>query len=97
LDSRGPPTRFRESHLFLISLPVLAGLLLAPLPLDAQSVRDIIDRVDRGGNWSLGADVSLRGGFFLGFGDGTVDPSIGLASEFGTQPNVGYVSLSHFF
>ena len=68
--------------------------------IDLLSITSLVDGsglVSGGASWSIGSDSSLRGGFFLGFGDDTLDPITGIGSEFGVRPPVGYVSLSHFF
>jgi hypothetical protein len=65
--------------------------------LTVTSLADGSGLVSGGVGWSVGANSSLRGGFFLGFGDDTLDPVTGIGSEFGARPPVGYVSLSHFF
>ena len=71
---------------------MFGGLLLT-----ITSLVDGSGLVSGGGSWSVGANSSLRGGFFLGFGDDSLDPSAGIGSEFGPRPSVGYLSLSHFF
>ena len=82
-------------------LAVQASYQIHPLwGIDLLTITSLVDGsglVSGGGSWSVGANSSLRGGFFLGFGDDTVDPSTGIGSEFGVRPPVGYVSLSHFF
>ena len=65
--------------------------------LTITSLADGSGLVSSGASWSVGANSSLRGGFFLGFGDDTLHPITGIGSEFGARPPVGYVSLSHFF
>jgi hypothetical protein len=68
--------------------------------IDLLTIMSLVDGsalLSGGVSWSVGQASSLRGGFFIGFGDDTVDPMTGLGSEYGAQPNVGYVSLSHFF
>ena len=86
MTAGGPriPGRPRIRVGLTISLVLLGGFL-APL------------LVSGGASWSVGANSSLRGGFFLGFGDDTLDPVTGIGSEFGARPPVGYISLSHFF
>ena len=81
---------------------VQASYQLHPLwGLDLMTITSLVDGsflLSGGASWSVGSNSSLRSGFFLGFGDDTVDPETGvLGSEFGAQPNVGYVSISHFF
>ena len=68
--------------------------------VDLLTLTSLVDAsllLSGGVNWSVGSNSSLRGGFFVGIGDDTVDPATELGSEFGAQPTVGYVSLSHFF
>jgi len=81
---------------------VQASYQIHPLwGVDLLTLTSLVDGsflLSGGASWSVGSNSSLRGGFFLGFGDDTVDPATGLlGSEFGGRPNVGYVSISHFF
>jgi len=51
-----------------------------------------------GASYSVGAEVSVRGGVFVGVGDGTVDVEQGiLGSEYGIMPASAYLSLTWFF
>ncbi len=83
------------------ALAVQASYQIRPLwGIDLLTIMSLADGsglVSGGGSWSVGANSSLRGGFFLGFGDDTLDPITGIGSEFGGRPPVGYVSLSYFF
>jgi len=83
------------------ALAVQASYQIHPLwGVDLLTITSLADGsglVSGGGSWSVGANSSLRGGLFLGFGDDTLDPSTGIGSEFGARPPVGYVSLSYFF
>jgi hypothetical protein len=68
--------------------------------IDLLTITSLVDGsvlLSGGASWSVGSNSSLRGGFFLGFGDDTIDLATGLGSEFGGRPSVGYVSISHFF
>ena len=80
---------------------VQASYQLHPLwGVDLLTIASLVDGsalVSGGVSWSVGPNSSLRGGFFLSLGDDAVDPVTGFGSEFGGRPNVGYVSLSHFF
>lgn len=49
-----------------------------------------------GTSYSLSNEVSLRGGVFVGLGDG-VGPDGTIGSEYGLVPTSGYVSVSAFF
>ena len=83
------------------ALAVQASYQLHPLwGVDFLTITSLVDGsalLSGGVSWSVGPNSSLRGGFFLGFGDDTGDLATGFGSEFGAQPNVGYLSLSHFF
>ena len=66
--------------------------------VDLMTITSLVDGsvlLSGGASWSVGSNSSLRGGFFFGFGDDTVDLTTGLGSEYGAQPSVGYVSFSH--
>ena len=80
---------------------VQASYQIDPLwGIDLLTITSLVDGsalLSGGVSWSVGPNSSLRSGFFLGIGDDTVDLNTGLGSEFGAQPNVGYLSLSHFF
>ena len=82
-------------------LAIQATYQIHPLwGIDLLTITSLVDGsalLSGGGSWSVGSNSSLRGGFFIGIGDDTVDPDAGFGSEFGAQPNVGYVSISHFF
>ena len=82
-------------------LAVQASYQIHPLwGIDLLTITSLVDGsvlLSGGGSWSVGSNSGLRGGFFIGIGDGAVDPDTGFGSEFGAQPNVGYVSISHFF
>ncbi len=96
---------FKRGELQVLSrdaAAVQASYQIHPLwGLDLLTITSLVDGsflLSGGASWSVGSNSSLRGGFFLGFGDDTIDPETGLlGSEFGAQPNVGYVSVSHFF
>ena len=83
------------------ALAVQASYQIHPLwGIDLLTITSLVDGsmlLSGGGSWSVGSDSSLRGGFFIGIGDDTFDPDTGFESEFGAQPTVGYLSLSHFF
>jgi len=94
---------FRRGELQVLGREVLAlqaSYQIHPLwGIDLQAITSLVDGsalLSGGASWSVGPNSGLRGGFFLGFGDGTVDPLTGLGSEFGAQPSVGYLSISHF-
>ena len=95
---------FQRGELQVLSrdaLAVQASYQIHPLwGIDLLTITSLVDGsglLSGGGSWSVGSNSSLRGGFFLGFGDDTVDPVTGFGSEFGGRPSVGYVSVSHFF
>ena len=96
---------FQRGELQVLSRDVAAlqaSYQIHPLwGIDLLTLTSLVDGsflLSGGATWSVGSNSTLRGGFFLGFGDDTIDPETGvLGSEFGAQPNVGYVSLSHFF
>ena len=83
------------------ALAVQASYQIHPLwGIDLLTITSLVDGsalLSGGLSWSVGSDSSLRGGFFHGIGDDTVDPIAGLGSEFGGRAGVGYVSISHFF
>ena len=83
------------------ALAVQASYQIHPLwGIDLLTITSLVDGsalLSGGGSWSVGSNSSLRGGFFIGIGDDTFDPDTGFESEFGAQPTVGYLSLSHFF
>ena len=95
---------FQRGELQVLSRDVLAvqaSYQIHPLwGIDLLTLTSLVDGsvlLSGGGSWSVGSDSSLRGGFFIGIGDDTVDPDAEFGSEFGAQPTVGYLSLSHFF
>ena len=95
---------FRRGELQVLSrdaFAVQASYQIHPLwGIDLLTITSLVDGsalLSGGGSWSVGSNSSLRGGFFLGFGDDTVDPVTGFGSEFGGRAGVGYVSISHFF
>ena len=96
---------FQRGELQVLSRDVAAlqaSYQIHPLwGIDLLTLTSLVDGsflLSGGATWSVGSNSTLRGGFFLGFGDDTIDPETGvLGSEFGAQPNVGYVSLAHFF
>ena len=96
---------FQRGELQVLSRDVAAlqaSYQIHPLwGIDLLTLTSLVDGsflLSGGVTWSVRSNSTLRGGFFLGFGDDTIDPETGvLESEFGVQPNVGYVSLSHFF
>ncbi len=49
------------------------------------------------GSYSVGTDVSLRGGVFLSYGPSGGDIEGGLRSEYGSVPASAYLSLTWFF
>ncbi len=83
------------------ALAVQASYQISPLwGIDLLTLTSLVDGsmlLSGGVSWSVGSNSSLRGGFFFGIGDDTVDLATELGSEFGAQPTLGYVSLSHFF
>ena len=100
----GPSGPFQRGELQVLSrdaLAVQASYQIHPLwGIDLLTITSLVDGsalLSGGGSWSVGSNSSLRGGFFLGIGDDSVDLSTAFGSEFGSQPSVGYVSLSHFF
>jgi hypothetical protein len=99
----GPSGPFQRGELQALSQDVLAvqaSYQLGPLwGVDLLTITSLVDGsalLSGGGSWSVGSNSAFRGGFFVGLGDETVDPT-GYGSEFGARPSVGYVSLSHFF
>ena len=50
-----------------------------------------------GASWSVASDWSLRGGLYLGWGEGLGTMASPLASEYGLIPAAGYLSLTGFF
>lgn len=95
---------FERGELQVLSrdaLAVQASYQIHPLwGIDLLTITSLVDGsglLSGGGSWSVGSNSSLRGGFFLGFGDDAVDPVTGFGSEFGGRAGVGYVSISHFF
>ena len=100
----GPSGPFQRGELQLLSrdaVAVQASYQIHPLwGIDLLTITSLVDGsvlLSGGGNWSVGSNSSLRGGFFLGIGDDTVDPVTGFGSEFGGRAGVGYLSISHFF
>ena len=71
--------------------PLWAADLLALASLSDGSVL-----LSGGATWAFGSNSSLRGGFFVGFGDDALELTA-IGSEFGLTPTVLYVSLTHFF
>ena len=95
---------FQRGELQVLSrdaLAIQASYQIHPLwGIDLLTITSLVDGsalLSGGGSWSVGSNSSLRGGFFLGIGDDTVDPGTGFGSEFGGRPSVGYLSISHFF
>ena len=95
---------FQRGELQVLSrdaFAVQASYQIHPLwGIDLLTITSLVDGsalLSGGGSWSVGSNSSLRGGFFLGIGDDTVDPGTGFGSEFGGRPSVGYLSISHFF
>ena len=100
----GPSDPFQRGELQVLSrdaLAVQASYQIRPLwGIDLLMIASLVDGsslLSGGGSWSAGPNSSLRGGFFLGIGDDTVDLGTGFGSEFGGRPSVGYLSISHFF
>ena len=91
----------RVEALYPDAVAVQASYQFHPLwGVDLLTITSLVDRsalLSGGVSWSVGPNSSLRGGFFLGIGDGAGDLTTGFETEFGAQPNVGYLSLSHFF
>lgn len=71
--------------------PLWAADLLALVSLSDGSVL-----LSGGATWAFGPNSSLRGGFFVGFGDDALGLTA-IGSEFGLTPTVPYLSLTHFF
>ena len=71
--------------------PLWAADLLALASLSDGSVL-----LSGGATWAFGSNSSLRGGFFVGFGDDALGLTA-IGSEFGLTPTVLYLSLTHFF
>jgi hypothetical protein len=71
--------------------PLWAADLLALTSLSDGSVL-----LSGGATWAFGSNSSLRGGFFIGFGDDALELTA-IGSEFGLTPTVLYLSLTHFF
>ena len=95
---------FQRGELQVLSrdaLAVQASYQIHPLwGIDLLTLTSLVDGsalLSGGVSWSVGSNSSLRGGFFIGNGDDTVDPDAEFGSEFGGRASVGYVSLSHFF
>jgi hypothetical protein len=95
---------FRRGELQVLgsdALAVQTSYQIHPLwGVDLMTIRSLVDGsalLSGGVSWSVGQDSGLRAGFFFGFGDDAVDLGTSLGSEYGAQPGVGYVSLSHFF
>ena len=95
---------FQRGELQVLSRDVAAvqaSYQIHPLwGIDLLTLTSLVDGsflLSGGASWSVGSNSSLRGGFFIGFGDDAVDPMTGFGSEFGGRPSVGYVSVSHFF
>jgi len=95
---------FQRGELQVLSRDVLAvqaSYQIHPLwGIDLLTLTSLVDGsalLSGGGSWSVASNSSLRGGFFIGFGDDTVDLDAGFGSEFGGRASVGYVSISHFF
>ena len=95
---------FQRGELQVLSRDALAvqvSYQIHPLwGIDLLTLTSLVDGsalLSGGVSWSVGSNSSLRGGFFIGNGDDTVDPDAEFGSEFGGRANVGYVSLSHFF
>ena len=100
----GPSDPFQRGELQVLSrdaLAVQASYQIHPLwGIDLLTIASLVDGsalLSGGGSWSVRPNSSLRGGFFLGIGDDTVDLGTGFGSEFGGRPSVGYLSISHFF
>ena len=97
----GPFQRGELQVLGRDELAVQASYQIHPLwGIDFLTLTSLVDGsalLSGGGSWSVGPNSSLRGGFFIGMGDDTVDLGTGFRSEFGPQPTVAYLSLSHFF
>ena len=95
---------FQRGELQVLSRDVLAvqaSYQIHPLwGIDLLTLTSLVDGsalLSGGGSWSVASNSSLRGGFFLGFGDDTVDPDARFGSEFGGRASVAYLSISHFF
>ncbi len=102
--STGPSGPFQRGELQALSQDVFAlqtSYQIHPLwGVDLLTISSLVDGsalLSGGVSWSVGPNSGLRGGFFIGLGDETVDPVAGFGSEFGARPSVGYVSLAHFF
>ena len=100
----GPSGPFQRGELQVLgqdALAVQTSYQLHPLwGVDFLTITSLVDGsalLSGGASWSVGSNSALRGGFFVSIGDDTMDPATGFGSEFGAQPSVGYVSLSHFF
>jgi hypothetical protein len=50
-----------------------------------------------GASWSVASDWSVRGGLYLGWGEGLGTMANPLGSEYGLVPAAGYLSLTGFF
>jgi len=50
-----------------------------------------------GASYSLSNEVTLQGGLYLGFGDGTQESQFDIPSEYGIVPTTVYLSLTAFF
>jgi hypothetical protein len=71
--------------------------LVATDGLIMLNLRDGSGLLAPGASWSVAPDWSLRGGLFLGWGDGLGTMASPLASEYGLIPAAGYLSLTGFF
>ena len=95
---------FQRGELQVLSRDVLAvqaSYQIHPLwGIDLLTLTSLVDGsalLSGGASWSVGSNSSLRGGFFIGIGDDTVDPDAEFGSEFGGRASVAYLSISHFF
>ena len=65
--------------------------------LTLVNLRDGSGLVVPAASYSVGADVTLRGGVFLSFGNSAAGLDEGLGSEYGATPASAYLSLTWFF
>jgi len=62
------------------------------------NLRDGSGLIVPGGSYSAGANLSLQGGVYLSYGNGSIDPATAtVGSEYGIVPITAYVAMSWFF
>lgn len=62
------------------------------------NLRDGSGLIVPAGTYSVGADITVGGGLFFSYGNGTIDLQSGsVGSEYGIVPVTGYLSVSWFF